>query len=45
MFPRVVGVEVLGVLGRDDEPPSLRMVGVDGREERISSGRNFTLGW
>lgn len=41
-FPRVVvGVEAFGVPGRDDEPPSFRIVGVDGRDDKASSGRNF----
>lgn len=45
-LPRaVVGVETPGVPGRDDGPPSLRMVGVDGRDDRTSSERNFALGW
>lgn len=43
-MPRaVVGVEMLGVAGRDDEPPSFRIVGVDGRDDKTSSGRNFAL--
>lgn len=43
-FPRVVvDVGMFGVPGRDDGPPSFRMVGVDGREDKMSSGENFHI--
>ena len=41
---RVVGVGMFGVPGRDEGPPSFRMVGVDGREDKTSSGINFAPG-
>ena len=42
-LPRaVVGVGMFGVPGRDEGPPSFRMVGVDGRDDRTSSGRNLS---
>lgn len=41
-FPRVVGAERFGVSGRDDgPPPNLLIVGVDGREDKMSSEENF----
>ena len=44
-LPRVVvGVEAFGVPGREIGPPSLRTVGVDGLDNKTSSGRNFALG-
>ena len=45
-FPRVVvGVGMFGVPGRDGPPPTFLMIGVDGREDKISSEENFALGW